>query len=86
MNPSAPSTPALPPCAVPAARSAYMWAPHTLTLVQRQLESLVLELFGTVKVNSISRQDRNQKGFRSVGWKSDGPIEHTAPPVQETLL
>ena len=22
-----------------------MWAPHTLTLVQRQLESLVLELF-----------------------------------------
>ena len=63
-----------------------MWAPHPLTVVQRQFESLMLVLFGTVKVNSISRQDRNQKGFRSVGWKSDGPIAQTAPPVQETLL
>jgi phage/plasmid-associated DNA primase len=62
------------------------WSPLPITVVQRQLESLMLELFGTVKVNSISRQDRSQKGFRSVGWKGAEPEPRPAQPVQEPLL
>ena len=47
------------------------WVALPITVVQRQLESLMLELFATVKVNDISRGGKGQRGFRNVGW-SDG--------------
>ena len=50
------------------------WVALPITVVQRQLESLMLELFATVKVNDISRGGKGQRGFRNVGWPdaSDG--------------
>lgn len=62
------------------------WTALPITIVQRQIETLMLELFGTVKVNSISRQDRSQKGFRSVAWKAGSQALSTAVPEQESLL
>lgn len=58
------------------------WTPLPITIVQRQLEALMLELFGTVKVNDIRRNDRNQRGFRSVSWNGDA-TEQQPPPQTE---
>lgn len=62
------------------------WTALPITLVQRQLESLILELFGTVKVNDIRRNDRNQRGFRSVAWKHSPDNAVPPPPAQGDLL
>lgn len=62
------------------------WTALPITLVQRQLESLMLELFGTVKVNDIRRNDRSQRGFRSVAWKHSPDNPEPPPPTQGDLL
>lgn len=45
------------------------WNPKPITIVQRELESLMLELFGTSKANSIKRDEKSVKGFRRVRFK-----------------
>ncbi len=48
---------------------AHGWSPLPITVVQRQIEGLMLELFQTVKVNSIERDGKSAKGFRNVHFK-----------------
>ncbi len=42
------------------------WQPLPITEVQRQLEGLMLELFGVSKCHGIERADKTQRGFRGV--------------------
>ena len=49
---------------------AHGWSPLPITVVQRQIEGLMLELFQTVKVNSIEREGKSAKGFRNVSFKA----------------
>ena len=62
------------------------WNALPITVVQRQLESLMLELFGVVKVNDIRRNDRSQRGFRSVAWKQLAEETYSPSPGQEELF
>lgn len=48
------------------------WDPKPITVIHRELESLMLELFGTSKSHSIKRDDKNTKGFRRVAFKDEG--------------
>lgn len=48
---------------------AHGWSPLPITVVQRQIEGLMLELFQTAKVNSIERDGKSQRGFRNVRFK-----------------
>jgi phage/plasmid-associated DNA primase len=45
------------------------WNPKLITIIYRELESLMLELFGTSISHSISRDGRNTRGFRRVAFK-----------------
>ena len=45
------------------------WNPKPITVIHRELESLMLELFGTSKSHSIKRDDKSTKGFRRVAFK-----------------
>ena len=47
------------------------WNPKPITVIYRELESLMLELFGTSKSHSIRRDDKSTKGFRRVAFKSE---------------
>lgn len=62
------------------------WNALPITVVQRQLESLMLELFGVVKVNDIRRNDRSQRGFRSVAWKQLAEETYSSPTEREDLF
>jgi phage/plasmid-associated DNA primase len=42
------------------------WAPIPATIAQRQLEQLMLELFGVVKVKCVKRDGKDQRGFFNV--------------------
>ncbi len=45
------------------------WNPKPITIVYRDLEGLMLELFGTAKAHSIQRDGKSVKGFRRVTFK-----------------
>lgn len=45
------------------------WTPLPITIIRRQIEGLMLEMFRTVKVNSIERDGKSAKGFRHVRFK-----------------
>ncbi len=45
------------------------WTAKPITVIQRELGALMLEMFRASKVNSIKREGRNVKGFRRVGFK-----------------
>ena len=45
------------------------WYPKPITVVYRELEGLMLELFGTAKAHSIKRDNKSVKGFRRVKLK-----------------
>ena len=46
------------------------WHPKPITIVRKDLEQLMLELFQTAKSNSISRHGKGAKGYRKVKLKS----------------
>lgn len=48
------------------------WNPKPITVFHRELESLMLELFGTSKSGSISRDGKSARGFRRVAFKPQG--------------
>jgi phage/plasmid-associated DNA primase len=45
------------------------WNPLPITVIQRQVEALMLELFQTVKSHSVERDGKSQKGFHNVCFK-----------------
>ena len=45
------------------------WQPLAITEAQRQLEGLMLELFGVSKCHGIERNGKGQRGFRGVRFK-----------------
>ena len=45
------------------------WHPKPITDIHRELESLMLELFGTSKSHSIKRDKKSARGFRRVSLK-----------------
>jgi len=45
------------------------WNPKPITVIQRELESLMLGHFGTAKAHSIHRDGKSTKGFRRVAFK-----------------
>ena len=53
------------------------WNPKPITVIHRELESLMLELFGTSKSNSIIRKDedsqkeKSYRGFRRVNFRQE---------------
>ncbi|NQS89947.1 hypothetical protein HQ584_09175 [Patescibacteria group bacterium] len=48
------------------------WNPKPITIVQRELEGLMLELFRTSKTNSLKRDGKGAKGFRRIRLKNQG--------------
>jgi phage/plasmid-associated DNA primase len=44
----------------------HRWQPLPITEVQRQLEGLMLEIFGVSKSHSVDRDGKTQRGFRGV--------------------
>lgn len=48
------------------------WDPKPITIIHRELESLMLELFKTSKSHSIKRDGRNTRGFRRVTLIPEG--------------
>lgn len=51
------------------------WVAKGITVIQRELEGLMLELFAVSKSNSIERNGKNQRGFRKVRFKNF-PVEY----------
>ena len=47
------------------------WNPKPITIIYKELESLMLELFGTSKSNSIKREGKSSRGFRRVKLKNN---------------
>jgi len=53
------------------------WNPKPITVIQRELERLMLELFKTTKSNSITREDedsgkeKSHRGFRRVNFRQE---------------
>ena len=45
------------------------WNPLPITVIHRQAEELMLELFQTIKANSIERDGKSHRGFRNVSFK-----------------
>ncbi len=45
------------------------WQPMPITEIQRQLEGLMLELFGASKAHGIERHGKHQRGFRGVSFR-----------------
>lgn len=48
------------------------WNAKPITVIYKELEGLMLELFGTSKSGSIEREGKNVKGFRRVAFKIKG--------------
>ncbi len=46
------------------------WQPMSVTEVQNKLEGLMLELFGVTKSHDIKRNEKNQRGFSRVKFRS----------------
>ena len=46
------------------------WNPKPITVVYKELETLMLDLFRTSKSNSIKRDGKSVKGFRNVGFRT----------------
>jgi phage/plasmid-associated DNA primase len=52
------------------------WQPLPITEVQRQLEGLMLEIFGVSKCHGVDRDGKGQRGFRGVRFKAEsGTLE-----------
>jgi len=51
------------------------WSSKPITIIHRELEGLMLELFGTSKANSIKRDNKSNRGFRRVKFKNQEPQE-----------
>ncbi len=47
------------------------WNPKPITVVHKEIEGLLLELYHTAKVHDIKRDGKNQRGFRHVRLFSD---------------
>ncbi len=47
------------------------WNALPITRIQKELEALMLELFRTVKVHSVLRNEKNVRGFKGVRLKGD---------------
>jgi hypothetical protein len=47
------------------------WRPLPITEVQRQLEGLMLELFGVSKCHCVERDGKQQRGFRGVRFRTE---------------
>ena len=47
------------------------WQAMPITEVQRQLEGLMLELFGVSKCHGVERNDKPQRGFRGVKFRDE---------------
>lgn len=45
------------------------WNPKHITVIRRELEGLMLELFGKTKSHSIKREGKSQRGFRGISLK-----------------
>ncbi len=52
------------------------WNPKHITALRRELEGLVLELFGKTKSHSIKRDGKSQRGFRGIAFKGGGDYEY----------
>ena len=52
------------------------WNPKHITAIRRELEGLVLELFGKTKSHSIKREGKSQRGFRGVAFKKGKDHEY----------
>ena len=52
------------------------WNPKHITAIRRELEGLVLELFGKTKSHSIKRDGKSQRGFRGIAFKDGGDYEY----------
>jgi len=50
------------------------WRPMPITEIQRQLEGLMLELFGASKAHGIEREGKHQRGFRGVTLRGSGAL------------
>ena len=48
------------------------WNPKPITIIQRELEGLMLSLFGTAKSHGIQRDGKTNRGFRHVSFKNAG--------------
>ena len=49
----------------------HRWQPLPITEVQRQLEGLMLELFGVSKSHGVERDGKGQRGFRGVRFRPE---------------
>jgi P4 family phage/plasmid primase-like protien len=58
----------------------HRWQPLPITEVQRQLEGLMLEIFGVSKGHSVERDGKGQRGFRGVKIAEEGE------PTQSALV
>src|SRR5215813_1176833 len=47
------------------------WQALPITEVQRQLEGLMLEIFGVSKCHGIEREGKGQRGFRGVRFRAE---------------
>lgn len=47
------------------------WQPLPITEVQRQIEGLMLEMFGVSKCHGVERADKTQRGFRGVKYRDE---------------
>ena len=45
------------------------WTPKHITVIRKELEGLMLELFGKAKSHSITRQKKSLRGFRGIALK-----------------
>lgn len=52
------------------------WNPKHITAIRRELEGLVLEIFGKTKSHSIKREGKNQRGFRGIAFKGGRDYEY----------
>jgi len=57
------------------------WQPLPITEVQRQLEGLMLEIFGVSKCHGVERHGKSQRGFRGVRFKADVAELFTGQPA-----
>lgn len=49
------------------------WRPMPITEIQRQLEGLMLEIFGASKAHGTERDRKHQRGFRGVTFRNGDP-------------
>lgn len=51
------------------------WNPKPITIIYREIEGLMLELFGSSKAHSITREGKSVKGFRRVRFRTEGDTD-----------